>query len=221
MRLAGFLLAALRLAGFLLAALRLAGLRFGAALRAGLRFGAALRLATLRFGAALRLATLRFGAALRLATLRFGAALRLATLRFGAALRLATLRFGADGPTRPHASQAGAKVSGVSKEAMRVLVQYSWPGNIRELENVIERAITLGAEEEIWAEDLPESLREEKREVTLDNTPVDLSLEEIEKAHIERVLKHTGGQVSQAARILGIDRRTIYRKMEAYKIREE
>jgi DNA-binding NtrC family response regulator len=120
-----------------------------------------------------------------------------------------------------YASQAGANVSGISKEALRVLVLYSWPGNIRELENVIERTITLGAEGELQAEDLPESLREEKHENALDNIPVDLSLEELEKAHIERVLRHTGDKISQAARILGIDRRTIYRKMQAYKIREE
>ena len=119
------------------------------------------------------------------------------------------------------ASQAGANVTGVSKEAMRLLIQYSWPGNIRELENVIERAITLGAEGEIQVEDLPDTLREEKQEAWLDSTPVELSMAEVEKAHIERVLKHTGGQVSQAARILGIDRRTIYRKIQAYNIRKE
>jgi DNA-binding NtrC family response regulator len=120
-----------------------------------------------------------------------------------------------------YAKEAGVSVSQISKEAMRSLMQYSWPGNIRELENVIERAITLGAEGEIRPEDLPDQLRREEGGITLDAIPVEMSMEEVEKAHIERVLRHTGGQVSQAARLLGIDRRTIYRKMQAYNIRKD
>ncbi|MEK6710555.1 MAG: sigma-54 dependent transcriptional regulator [Nitrospinota bacterium] len=120
-----------------------------------------------------------------------------------------------------YAKGAGVAQISVSKEAMRVLMQYSWPGNIRELENVIERAITLGAEGEIRPEDLPESLQEEDRPGSLNAIPVEMSMQEVEKAHIERVLHHTGGQISQAARLLGIDRRTIYRKMQAYNIRRE
>ncbi|MBI3129061.1 MAG: sigma-54-dependent Fis family transcriptional regulator [Candidatus Tectomicrobia bacterium] len=120
-----------------------------------------------------------------------------------------------------YAKAAGTGVSQISKDAMRALMRYSWPGNIRELENVIERAITLGAEGEIQPEDLPDVLRREEGEITLDAIPVEMSMQEVEKAHIERVLKHTGGQVSQAARMLGIDRRTIYRKMQAYNIRRD
>ena len=120
-----------------------------------------------------------------------------------------------------YTKESGAAVTQISKETMRALMQYPWPGNIRELENVIERAITLGAEEEIRLEDLPDSLRREEGGSQLDAIPVEMSMQDVEKAHIERVLRHTGGQVSQAARLLGIDRRTIYRKMQAYNIRKD
>ncbi|MBI4250980.1 MAG: sigma-54-dependent Fis family transcriptional regulator [Candidatus Tectomicrobia bacterium] len=120
-----------------------------------------------------------------------------------------------------YAKEAGSSVTQICKEAMRALLQYAWPGNIRELENVIERAITLGAEGEIRVEDLPDPLRREEEGGRLDAIPVEMSMQDVEKAHIERVLRHTGGQVSQAARLLGIDRRTIYRKMQAYNIRKD
>jgi len=120
-----------------------------------------------------------------------------------------------------YAKGAVAPFTQISKEAMRALMQYPWPGNIRELENVIERAITLGAEGEIRLEDLPDPLRREEGGSQLEAIPVEMSMQDVEKAHIERVLRHTGGQVSQAARLLGIDRRTIYRKMQAYNIRKD
>ena len=120
-----------------------------------------------------------------------------------------------------YASGAGASVTAVSKEAMRVFLQYLWPGNIRELENVIERAVTLGAKGEIKVEDLPKNLLGDNREIDAERTPAEASLEEVERAHIARVLKHTGGQISKAARILGMDRRTLYRKIEAYRISKD
>ncbi|MBI2882052.1 MAG: sigma-54-dependent Fis family transcriptional regulator [Candidatus Tectomicrobia bacterium] len=117
------------------------------------------------------------------------------------------------------AARGRAAVAGISKEAMRVLSRYPWPGNVRELENVIERAITLGAQGEIGVEDLPKALLEGDRPAeTPGALPVTASIRQVEKAHITRVLKHTGGQISEAARILGIDRRTLYRKIEAYRI---
>jgi DNA-binding NtrC family response regulator len=117
-----------------------------------------------------------------------------------------------------YASEAGVSVSGITKEAMRVLMHYNWRGNIRELENVIERSITLGAEGEIQVKDLPESLWEDRPSVGYEPFSVEASMEDVEKEHITRVLRHTKGQVSKAARILGMDRRTLYRKIETHKI---
>ena len=123
------------------------------------------------------------------------------------------------------AAEAGSEVTGISTEAMRALMHYAWPGNIRELENVIERAVTLGAGGgeggELGVEDLPPSLLEDAGPAETEALPVVSTIREVEKAHIARVLKFTGGQVSKAARILGIDRRTLYRKIEAYKIQPE
>ena len=117
-----------------------------------------------------------------------------------------------------YAGEPGAVVSGISTDAMRVLMQYSWPGNIRELENVIERAVTLGAEGEIQVSDLPDSLREDSSLTVSTAVPVVSTIQEVEKVHIQRVLSHTEWQISKAARILGIDRRTLYRKMDSYEI---
>ena len=123
------------------------------------------------------------------------------------------------------AAEAGSEVTGISTEAMRALMHYAWPGNIRELENVIERAVTLGAGGgeggELGVEDLPPSLLEDAGPAETEALPVVSTIREVEKAHIARVLKFTGGQVSKAARSLGIDRRTLYRKIEAYKIQPE
>ena len=124
------------------------------------------------------------------------------------------------------AAEAGSEVTSISTEAMRALMHYAWPGNIRELENVIERAVTLGAGGggeggELGVEDLPPSLLEDAGPAETEALPVVSTIREVEKAHIARVLKFTGGQVSKAARILGIDRRTLYRKIEAYKIQPE
>ncbi len=116
------------------------------------------------------------------------------------------------------AAEAGREVTGISTEAMRVLMHYAWPGNIRELENVIERAVTLGAEGELGVGDLPPSFLEDAGPAETEALPVVSTIQEVEKAHISRVLKFTGGQISKAARILGIDRRTLYRKIDAYKI---
>jgi DNA-binding NtrC family response regulator len=117
-----------------------------------------------------------------------------------------------------YASEAGVSVTGMTKEAMRVLMHYKWPGNIRELENVIERSITLGAEGEIQVKDLPEGLWEDRSPVGYEPFSVEASMADVEKEHITRVLRHTKGQVSKAARILGMDRRTLYRKIEAFQI---
>jgi two-component system, NtrC family, response regulator AtoC len=96
-----------------------------------------------------------------------------------------------------------------------VLSAYDWPGNVRELGNVIERAVALSASSRITVEDLPEHVRAGRRargSVSAEGTAGVASLEEIERRHIRRVLEMTRGNKTLAAQILGVNRRTLYRK---------
>ena len=115
-----------------------------------------------------------------------------------------------------YAKQAHSPVEGISKEAMDLLLRYPWPGNVRELENVIERAVTLGKGPLITPEDLPDLVREEHRQEYEALLEGDLSLEELEKEYIKRTLRKTQGHQTRTAAILGIDRRTLYRKIRKY-----
>ncbi len=101
-----------------------------------------------------------------------------------------------------------------SAEALEILLAYSWPGNVRELQNAVERAVVLGAPPEIRAGDLP--LRVGSRSEGNGASP--LSLEEVEKAHVRRVLEGCGWNVSQAAKLLAIDRGTLYAKIRRYSL---
>jgi len=107
---------------------------------------------------------------------------------------------------------AGEALTG---EAVRLLMNYAWPGNVRELENVIERAVTLAHGDTIGARDLPTHIAEGQ-----DDTPVLdrmfkklASLAQLEAAYIQQVLQWTGGNKMQAAQILGVDRKTLYRRL--------
>lgn len=106
-------------------------------------------------------------------------------------------------------------VSGVSEEALKLLLNYSWPGNVRELENVIQRAITLSRHEEILPEDLPPALLQKEEEIIFKNAlEKKFTLDQLEREYIKRVLIETGGNKSKAAEILGLDRKTLYRKLQ-------
>jgi DNA-binding NtrC family response regulator len=104
-------------------------------------------------------------------------------------------------------------ITGVGEGATEMLLRYSWPGNVRELRNVIERAMVLAVGEEITVAHLPLDLREQVRAGRGGHVE---SLEEVERAHIERVLRLTPGNVKLAAERLGISRSTLYAKMERY-----
>jgi transcriptional regulator with PAS, ATPase and Fis domain len=113
-------------------------------------------------------------------------------------------------------------VEGVSDEAQEMLERYRWPGNVRELENVIHRAMLLAGGGVITLDCLPESLRNgEARTVSRDTDETEASLDEstrlsladAERRAIERALDASGGNVTRAAKRLGIARATIYRKM--------
>lgn len=114
-------------------------------------------------------------------------------------------------------------VHGVLPKTMALLRQYRWPGNVRELENVIERAVSLSHGPLVTPEDLPEAVRQgsiDEGDGKLSQEDptheAHLTLEEVEKRHLIRVLKETKGNKVKAAKILGIDRRTLYRMAERF-----
>src|SRR5581483_5545766 len=113
------------------------------------------------------------------------------------------------------AEARGKRVQGVSEAALALLVDYAWPGNVRELENVVERAVTLSRGDKIMPEDLPPAIQGARgdRRILDEAAERTLPLEEVEKEYILRILEKTGGNKYQAAHILGIDRKTLYRKL--------
>ncbi len=113
-----------------------------------------------------------------------------------------------------YAEKNRKKVSHVSDEAMAVLKSYNWPGNIRELEHSIERAVAMTNTTVLFPEDFPPELSRSTSSGSVPQT----SLEEMEKAHISRVLHEVNFNKSKASEILGIDRATLYRKAQKYGI---
>ena len=114
-----------------------------------------------------------------------------------------------------HAQGEPPKV--VSKDAMDLLLRYDWPGNVRELENVMERALILDETGIVEPEDLPEKIRfgHSQRGSLVIDTPT-LTLEELEREYILKVLNHTRWQKKRASEILGINASTLYRKLLGY-----
>ena len=119
-----------------------------------------------------------------------------------------------------HFSAVFAKaVSGLSPAVAEKLMAYAWPGNVRELANCMERAVALTRFQELVVEDLPEKIRDYRRSDLILTTgdPTDLvSLEEVERRYILRVLEALGGNKTLAAQTLKLDRKTLYRKLKAY-----
>jgi DNA-binding NtrC family response regulator len=106
------------------------------------------------------------------------------------------------------------QVTGIQDPALQILVNYSYPGNVRELENIIERAVALTDVEEITPRDLPKDLQKLEFD-TLEGDGL-LSLEEMERRYIEKVLENTGYNKGLAAKILGVPRTTLWRKMKVF-----
>ncbi|HSS39958.1 MAG TPA: sigma-54 dependent transcriptional regulator, partial [Polyangia bacterium] len=122
------------------------------------------------------------------------------------------------------AAEQDKKVAGIATPAAEKLLAYSWPGNVRELRNCIERAVALTRFDEITVADLPEPIQDYRRSrlvVDLDDPGQLMSLQEVERRYILRVLEAVQGQRTRAAEILGLDRKTLYRKLERYGVREE
>jgi len=114
--------------------------------------------------------------------------------------------------------RAGKGVKSVSEKAMEVLMNYAWPGNIRELENVIERAVVLVKDSTIELEHLPRELRSATLGKRGGGGGEILSLEKLEENAMREAIAATAGNVSQAAKKLGIGRATFYRKAKKYGI---
>jgi len=115
--------------------------------------------------------------------------------------------------------QSEKRIDGLSPQVAEKLLAYTWPGNVRELQNCMERAVALARFEEVMVEDLPEKIRSYRRQAVLvdsDDPSELLTMEEVERRYILRVLEAAGGNKTIAARILGFDRKTLYRKLESY-----
>ncbi len=108
----------------------------------------------------------------------------------------------------------------ISEDAMRQLIAYDWPGNVRELENAIERAVALGSGPLVHVADLPSNLQFPKTERLPEKNEL-VPLEELERRAILRTLRETAGDKLAAARILGIGKTTLYRKLKQYHVEEE
>jgi DNA-binding NtrC family response regulator len=129
--------------------------------------------------------------------------------------------------------KSGRFVSGISKEALRAMVNYEWSGNVRELENAIERAVIIASGRQIDLEDLPEAISKrafeanavarheraraagEGRDIAIE-IGLPATMDEIEKHVIEATLDYAEGDKSRASRLLNIGRKTLYRKLEQY-----
>jgi two-component system response regulator HydG len=115
------------------------------------------------------------------------------------------------------AEKYGKPVEGVDPEARRVLMSYSWPGNVRQLKNTVEQMVVLSPGPTLTADVLPVDVRPAAGERVggLENL-AGISLEQAEKELIRNTLKLTGGNREQAAKILDIGERTLYRKIKEY-----
>jgi two-component system, NtrC family, response regulator HydG len=119
------------------------------------------------------------------------------------------------------APQAKRKIDAIDQEALAALMNYRWPGNVRELEHTIERAVLLGKEASVGLKDLPlQSQASNGSSVPLAAAVANAyTLRDLEREYILRVIESTHGNKAEAARILGVDRTTLYRKLEEYKLK--
>lgn len=126
-----------------------------------------------------------------------------------------------DHSLRRHTERWGMTERHFSAEAMSALLNYHWPGNVRELENAVEYALAIGVDQELGIDDLPpdvlkgsESQNDAFKEYTFSNLP----LVEVERRYIISMLERYGGHQIKTAAALGIDRRTLYRKLQQYRV---
>ena len=115
---------------------------------------------------------------------------------------------------RRFSQETNKAIDKASREAIDEMMLYDWPGNVRELENAIERAVVVGKGRKVMAADLPIFNPE-------NSSPLpDKSIKEVEKNHIARILDENNWNIARTAKILGINRSTLYAKIKAYEIRK-
>jgi DNA-binding NtrC family response regulator len=118
------------------------------------------------------------------------------------------------------ARRTGRAIKRLSPESVTLLSGYRWPGNVRELEHVIERAMALSSSETLLPDDFPPHLREERDRAP--RLPADgMTLEDVKRWYVNKVLEESGGNKLRAAELLGIDRRTLYRILERQATEDE
>jgi len=115
-------------------------------------------------------------------------------------------------------ARTGRHVDGVSREAMELLMAHSWPGNVRELRNVLERGVVVASGNVLQASNLGLTPTTGSKYEAADAPG---SLEEMERRHISEVLRRTEGNVSEAARVLNVDRTTLYSKVRKYQLKRD
>jgi DNA-binding NtrC family response regulator len=118
-------------------------------------------------------------------------------------------------------SRSSKSVVGISPSAAEKLVSYAWPGNVRELQNCIERAVALTRFEQLSVDDLPDKIRDYRRSHVLlaSDDPTELvPMEEVERRYVRRVMEAVAGNKTAAARILGMDRKRLYRMLDRLEI---
>ncbi|HWO42933.1 MAG TPA: sigma-54 dependent transcriptional regulator [Candidatus Eisenbacteria bacterium] len=122
---------------------------------------------------------------------------------------------------RRHNAEMKKAYKGAGNAALKILMSLPWKGNVRELDNVLERAMILGNGEWITPAELPEcEVHEDKVSLSLGNN-LRTAVQSYEKSHIENVLKETGGDKTRAAELLGLSRSSLYRKMESLGIHDD
>jgi len=114
--------------------------------------------------------------------------------------------------------ESGKNIKGVSPQAMDMLMNYNWPGNVREVENVIERAVILGSKNTLLPESLPLHLKKESDKMEIHIPPEGIALEKVEKSLIREALKMTKGNQSRAAKLLDISRNTLRYRIRKFGI---
>ena len=114
--------------------------------------------------------------------------------------------------------ESGKNIKGVSPRAMDMLTNYNWPGNVREVENVIERAVILGSKNTLLPESLPLHLKKESDKMEIHIPPEGIALEKVEKSLIREALKMTKGNQSRAAKLLDISRNTLRYRIRKFGI---
>jgi len=108
-------------------------------------------------------------------------------------------------------------VKGVSREALRILKNYSWPGNVRELKNVMERAVIVSTNDVIEPEDLPETLMARAAKAPNVEFSLGTSMEEVERQYLFHTINFVDGNKTKAAKLLGISLKTLHNKLNKYK----